>query len=43
MKLYLRQGYITFDEFLNRIKYIKGITYQYAFCTQKAVDILVKQ
>jgi len=38
-----RQGYITFDEFLNRIKYIKGITYQYAFCTQKAVDILVKQ
>ena len=38
-----RQGYITFDEFLNRIKYIKGITYQYAFCTEKAVDILVKQ
>ena len=38
-----RQGYITFDEFLNRIKYIKGITYQYAFCTQEAVDILVKQ
>ena len=38
-----RQGYINFDEFLNRIKYIRGITYQYAFCTQKAVDKLKKQ
>lgn len=35
-----QQGYITFEEFLNRIKYIKGITFQYAFCTQKAIDRL---
>ena len=37
-----KQGYITFDEFLNRIQYIKGITFQYAFCTQRAVDKLIK-
>ena len=37
-----KQGYITFEEFLNRIQYIKGITFQYAFCTQKAVDKLIK-
>lgn len=39
----LKQGYITFKEFLRRIKYIKGITFQYAFCTQRAVDTLIKQ
>ena len=38
-----KQGYITFDEFLRRIQYIKGITFQYAFCTQKAIDKLIKQ
>lgn len=32
-----KQGYITFDEFLKRIQYIKGITFQYAFCTQEAI------
>ena len=37
-----KQGYITFVEFLERIKYIKGITFQYAFCTQKAIDRLKK-
>lgn len=37
-----KQGYITFDEFLKRIQYIKGITFQYAFCTQRAIDKLVK-
>ncbi len=37
-----KQGYISFDEFLQRIQYIKGITYQYAFCTQKAIDLLFK-
>ena len=37
-----KQGYITFSEFLERIKYIKGITFQYAFCTQRAVDRLKK-
>ena len=33
-----KQGYITFDEFLHRIQYIKGITFQYAFCTQKGIE-----
>ena len=37
-----KQGYITFDEFLHRIQYIKGITFQYAFCTQKGIDKLIK-
>lgn len=37
-----RQGYITFGEFLARIRYVKGITFQYAFCTQRAVDALAK-
>ena len=37
-----KQGYITFEEFLNRIQYIKGITFQYVFCTQRAVDKLIK-
>jgi len=37
-----KQGYITFDEFLRRIQYNKGITFQYAFCTQRAVDKLTK-
>ncbi len=38
-----KQGYITFDEFLRRIQYIKGITFQYAFCTQRAIDKLIKK
>ena len=38
-----KQGYITFDEFLRRIQYIKGITFQYAFCTQKAIEKLIKK
>ena len=33
---------ITFEQFLQNIHYHKGITYQYAFCTQKAVDSLVR-
>ena len=37
-----KQGYITFDEFLRHIQYIKGITFQYAFCTQRAIDKLQK-
>ncbi len=37
-----KQGYISFEEFLKRIQYIKGITFQYAFCTQKAIDKLIK-
>lgn len=38
----LKEGYITFDVFLKRLKYMKGITFQYAFCTQKAIANLVK-
>ena len=38
-----KQGYITFEEFLSRIQYIKGITFQYAFCTQRAIDKLIKK
>ena len=37
-----KQGYITFDEFLKRIQYIKGVTFQYAFCTQRAIEKLIK-
>ena len=37
-----KQGYISFDEFLRRIQYIKGATFQYAFCTQRAIDKLIK-
>lgn len=37
-----KQGYISFNQFIERIQYIKGITYQYAFCTQKAIDQLKK-
>lgn len=48
MKLYhgsnlnvnLREGYISFDEFLHRLKFMKGITFQYAFCTEKAISQL---
>ena len=38
-----KQGYISFEEFLKRIQYLKGITFQYAFCTQRAIDKLIKQ
>ena len=38
-----KQGYISFEEFLKRIQYIKGITFQYAFCTQNAIAKLIKQ
>ena len=27
----------------HRIQYIKGITFQYAFCTQRAIDKLIKK
>lgn len=37
-----RAFYLSVDEFLKRIQYIKGATFQYAFCTQKAVDKLIK-
>lgn len=37
-----RLGNIDKREFLRRLKYMKGITFQYAFCTQKAIDKLVR-
>lgn len=38
----LKDGYIDFETFLERLKYMKGITFQYAFCSEKAVSQLVK-
>lgn len=37
-----RNGYISFDTFIERIKYMKGITFQYAFCTELAISKLVR-
>lgn len=31
---------IPLDQFLEELKYAKGVTYQYAFCTQKAIETL---
>ena len=36
-----RLGNIDKQEFLRRLQYMKGITFQYAFCTVKAIDKLV--
>lgn len=38
----LRHNNITFEQFLSKIRYHKGVTYQYAFCTQKAIEQLVR-
>ena len=38
----LKEGYINFDVFLERLKYMKGLTFQYAFCTENALSKLVK-
>ena len=37
-----RDGSIDFEEFLHRIKYMKGITFQYFFGTNKAINKLKK-
>lgn len=37
-----RLGNINKEEFLRRLKYMKGITFQYAFCTSRAVDKLLR-
>lgn len=37
-----KRNNITFEQFLANIRYHKGITYQYAFCTQKAIEQLVR-
>lgn len=31
---------IPLEQFIEELKYAKGITFQYAFCTQKAIDCL---
>jgi len=31
---------LTFDQFLEEIKYPQGITFQYAFCTYQAINLL---
>jgi len=33
---------IPLTQFMEELKYAKGITFQYAFCTQKAIDALKK-
>jgi hypothetical protein len=35
-----RMGNIDKKEFLRRLQYMKGITFQYAFCTEKAIQYL---
>ena len=35
-----KEGYIDADEFMNRLKYMKGVTFQYAFCTEKTIKKL---
>lgn len=37
-----KRNNITFERFLANIRYHKGITFQYAFCTQKAIEQLVR-
>ena len=37
-----RQGYISLEEFRRRLQYMKGITFQYAFCTPLAISKLRK-
>ena len=37
------EGDISFDTFLERLKYMKGITFQYFFGTEKAVQTLVNK
>ena len=35
-----KRNNISFEQFLHNIKYHKGATFQYAFCTQKGIDLL---
>ena len=37
-----KDGSINFDEFLHRLQYMKGITFQYFFGTEKAINKLRK-
>lgn len=40
LREFKRQGHGDIRTFLKGIKYIKGETYQYAFCTEKAIQLL---
>ena len=35
-----KEGIITIDELIKRLKYLHGITFQYAFCTQQSLTTL---
>ena len=37
-----KRNNITFEQFLQKIQYHKGITFQYAFCTQKGIEKLIR-
>lgn len=37
-----KRNNITFEQFLANIRYHKGVTFQYAFCIQKAIEQLVR-
>lgn len=37
-----KRNNITFEQFLHNIKYHKGVTFQYAFCSQQAIEKLIK-
>lgn len=38
----LKEGYIDFEEFMKRLHYMKGITFQFAFCTELAISKLIR-
>ena len=37
-----KEGYISFDNFINNLKHKGGITFQYAFCSENAIAKLKK-
>lgn len=37
-----KEGYINAEEFMNRLKFMEGITFQFAFCTESAIEKLQK-
>ena len=37
-----REGFIGIEELLKRIEFMKGVTFQWAFCTERAIKYLKK-
>ena len=37
-----KRNNITFEQFLQRIQYHKGVTFQYAFCFPKSIELLIR-